>query len=144
MARKAAIAKLRQVLRQRRDALRKALAGDLSSLKELKGQPGGDAIDFALDTAQDEISSQLAEIESRELAQVEKALQRMENGTYGICEITGKPIPLARLQALPYATLCIEAQREMERQTAEGGSPDWSRLLDVPSPEATTFAPEWG
>lgn len=120
MGRKEAILKLRQVLLHRRDALRKALAGDLSSLKELREQGTGDILDAALDSAQDEISSQLAEVESRELAQIENALERMRNGTYGICEVTGKPIPLARLQALPYATMCIEAQREAEQQGLSG------------------------
>jgi DnaK suppressor protein len=36
------------------------------------------------------------------------ALDRMKNGEYGICEVTGKPIPLARLEALPYATTLVE------------------------------------
>ena len=99
--RKEAILRLRQVLLRRRDALRKALAGDLSSLKELRQQTSGDMLDAALDSAQDEISSQLAEVESRELTQIETALERMRNGTYGICEVTGRQIPLARLQALP-------------------------------------------
>lgn len=120
----------------RRDALRKALAGDLSSLQELKSSSNGDAIDAALDASYDEISSQLAEVESRELAQIENALERMRNGTYGVCEVTGRPIPLARLQALPYATTCIEAQREMERQGVTSfDQADWSRLLDSGSSE---------
>jgi DnaK suppressor protein len=132
-SRKTALSKLKQVLLKRRDALRQALAGDLSSLKELRGQPGGDTLDAALDTAHDEISSQLAEMESRELAQIENALERMRNGTYGICEITGKPIPLARLQALPYATTRVDAQRELERQGgAFDRSPDLSRIIDGP------------
>ena len=131
MGRKEAILKLRQVLVHRRDALRKALAGDLSSLKELREQSSGDMLDAALDSAQDEISSQLAEVESRELAQIENALERMRNGTYGICEMTGKPIPLARLQALPYATMCIEAQREAEKRGSNGGqTANWGQLID--------------
>ncbi len=60
MARKEAIRTLHQVLMKRRDALRKALAGDLSSLKELREQTSSDVVDAALDSAQDEISSQLA------------------------------------------------------------------------------------
>ena len=127
-----AIQKLRDVLLKRRDALRKALAGDLSSLKDLREQGGGDVVDHALDSAQDEISSQLAEVESRELAEIEGALERMRKGNYGICEVTGRPIPLARLQALPYARMCIEAQREIEKL---GVNPrevsDWSNLLDL-------------
>lgn len=130
MSRKAAILKLRDILLQRRDALRKALAGDLSLLKEMQGQGGGDEIDAALDSAHNEINSKLAELESRELAQVEEALARMEEGTYGKCEATGRPIPLARLQALPYATLCIEAQRELEKHGEFGGVPDWEEVFN--------------
>ncbi len=131
MGRKEALAKLHEVLILRRDALRQALAGDLSLLKELRSQSNGDMLDAALDSAQDEISSQLAEVESRELAQIERAIERFRGGTYGICEVTGKPIPLARLQALPYATTTIEAQREMEKtgQTPEQAA-DWGRLID--------------
>ena len=80
MARKDQLLKLRSVLIKRRDALRKALAGDLSMLKELREQFGGDAVDAALDNAQDEISSQLAEVESRELANTEKATRTHEAG----------------------------------------------------------------
>ncbi len=129
-ARKDFIEKMREVLLKRRDALRKALAGDLSLLKEL--QTSGDEIDQALDAAQDELSSRMAEVESRELAQIENALDRIRNGSYGLCEITGKSIPQTRLSALPYATLCIEAQREVERLRAQGVHPeDWSRLIEI-------------
>ncbi len=134
MGRKEAILKLRQVLLQRRDALRRALAGDISALKELREQTSGDMLDAALDSAQDEISCQLAEVESRELTHIENALERMRNGTYGICEMTGKPIPLARLQALPYATMCIEAQRKAEERGKDSTqSANWGQLLDSKS-----------
>ena len=49
-------------------------------LKELRQQTSGDMLDAALDSAQDEISSQLAEVESRELTQIETALERMLGG----------------------------------------------------------------
>lgn len=72
-------------------------------------------IDAAYDSAQDEISSQLAEVESRELANIENALERLKIGKYGQCEVCGGRIPMARLHALPYATMCIDCQRELER-----------------------------
>lgn len=132
MNRKQTVGKLRQVLLKRRQALRKALAGELSELDALNRAASSDEVDFALDSAYDEMRAQLAELESRELAQIEKALERMEDGTYGICEITGKPIPLARLQALPYTTVRVEAQRELERMDAEGQrGADFSRILDA-------------
>jgi len=134
MTRKNAILNMRQVLIKRRDALRKALAGDLSQLKELGAQASGDVVDAALDCAQDEISSQLAEVESRELARIENALERMRIGQYGVCEGCGANIPMARLNALPYATLCIKCQREAEREGgAAGPAVDWGRLLDTSS-----------
>ncbi len=132
MTRKEAIRNMYQVLIKRRDALRKALAGDLSLLKELSAQASGDVVDAALDSAQDEISSQLAEVESRELARIEVALERMREGQYGICEGCGVNIPLARLNALPYATLCIKCQREAEREGGRNSNDvDWGRLLDI-------------
>jgi len=132
MTRKESINKMRDLLVARRNALRKALAGDLSLLKQLREQSGGDVVDAALDAAQDEISSQLAEVESRELANIERALARIKNGTYGECEICGGRIPLARLNALPYATSCIECQRAAEMSgQANGQTTDWSRVLDT-------------
>lgn len=131
MARNDSILKMRELLINRRDGLRRALAGDLSMLKSLGEQTGGDIVDAALDAAQDEISSKLAEVESRELAGIEVALERIRSGTYGVCEICSCKIPLARLNALPYATSCIECQRAMESSGGGGGySADWSRVFD--------------
>jgi DnaK suppressor protein len=118
MARKDALLNLRAILVRRRDALRSALAGDLTLLKELRSESPGDVIDAAVDSAQDEISSQLAEVESRELASIENALERMRTGHYGTCEYCGCKIPMARLNALPYATMCIACQRDVERTGA--------------------------
>ena len=115
MARKEALLNHHAILIRRRDALRSALAGDLSLLKELRSESPGDVIDAALDSTQDEISSQLAEVESRELASIENALQQMQIGRYGVCEICNSKIPMARLNALPYATMCIVCQRDVER-----------------------------
>ena len=132
MSRKDSIQSMREVLVKRRDALRKVLAGDLSLLKELREQSVGDVIDAALDSAQDEISSQLAEVESRELANIEKALELMREGNYGVCEHCNNKIPMARLNALPYATSCINCQREAERSGfGAGQSADWGRILDT-------------
>jgi len=132
MARKEALTNMREILVMRRDALRKALAGDLSTLTELREQTAGDTIDQALDSAHQELNSQLAEVESRELANIENALERMRIGEYGNCEGCSNRIPFARLSALPYATLCIECQREAERDGTAPGMEfmDWGRLVD--------------
>lgn len=49
------------------------------------------------------------------LREVESALRRMEEGTYGICQACGRPIGVARLKALPFAALCLECQAKRER-----------------------------
>jgi DnaK suppressor protein len=132
MARKDSIDNIRTLLVTRRDALRRALAGDLSLLKQLREQTGGDVVDAALDAAQDEISSQLAEVESRELGSIEKALERIREGSYGVCEVCSNKITLTRLKALPYATSCIECQRAAENGAGGFGyDGDWSRVLDT-------------
>jgi RNA polymerase-binding protein DksA len=47
-----------------------------------------------------------------EMAQIEKALARLNNGEYGVCEVCGYPITLKRLEALPYAARCVVCQRK--------------------------------
>lgn len=138
-SRNESIQKIHDLLVTRRDALRRALAGDLSLLMQLREQTGSDVVDAALDAAQDEISSQLAEVESRELGGIEKALERIRNGAYGDCEICNKKIPMARLNALPYATMCIECQQAAEDGTLEDRrAEDWSRVVDTGYSDADT------
>ncbi|WP_332836344.1 TraR/DksA family transcriptional regulator [Streptomyces odonnellii] len=50
------------------------------------------------------------------LEQTERALQRLDSGTYGLCEICGNPIGKARMQAFPRATLCVEDKQRQERR----------------------------
>ena len=126
MNRNDALNELKAVLVSRRDALRAALQGDLTALQKLQ-LASGDLADFALDAGCDEVTSQLAEVESRELAQIDEAIAKFTAGGYGNCEGCEKPIPLARLEALPYATLCIKCQTILEKS----GYRDWSELLDA-------------
>lgn len=49
------------------------------------------------------------------LREVEAALRRMEEGTYGICQACGRPIDVARLKAIPFAAFCLECQSKRER-----------------------------
>jgi len=136
MARKDALLRLHARLVARRDALRKALSGDLDSLRAYNSTfEVGDQADAAVDTATDEISTQLAELESRELEQIEHALQRIVKGFYGKCEFCGGKIAEARLNALPYTNSCIDCQRENERLgygmgQASGIDPRWAKLDD--------------
>lgn len=119
---------------QRRDALRQAISGDDSLLRKLSQQSGGDVVDFASDTAFGDINSQLAEVESRELKKVENALEKMKAGTYGKCDGCKGNIPLARLEALPYAAHCIKCKLAAEKAGVEPSEVvDWPLILDQDS-----------
>jgi DnaK suppressor protein len=61
------------------------------------------------------ISLNLTTREYEMLQSIDRALEKIDEGTYGVCEITGKEIPLTRLEAIPYATTTREAQEMLER-----------------------------
>jgi DnaK suppressor protein len=119
MARRDALLRLHKTLLTRRADLRKKLTEGLDNLRNLQADSTGDVADAAFESGSDEMASQLAEFESRELSQIDRALIRLKQGTYGLCESCHDKIPVGRLNALPYTTLCIECQREMEKY------PDW-------------------
>lgn len=139
MARKDALLRLTTRLMARRDALRKAISGDLDTFRKFSAVSVGDNVDAAVDSANDEISSQLVEIESRELGQIEHALQRIAAGAYGRCEFCSGKISEARLNALPYTNSCIDCQRENERlgqnRGLEGESQRWAKVFEKPVDE---------
>lgn len=49
------------------------------------------------------------------LRQIDRALEKIEEGTYGICDISGEEIPIKRLEAIPYATMTVKAQEKFEK-----------------------------
>lgn len=133
MARRDALLRLHKTLVARGDALRRALAGELQDLRNFKQMSaGGDTADAAFDSGSEELHSQLAELEARELRQIDRALARMKQGTYGLCEFCQCKIPVARLNALPYSTTCVKCQREMEvsGDWEEGHNADWEKVSD--------------
>jgi DnaK suppressor protein len=117
--------------------IRKKLADEMDNLRNFKGGDAtGDAADVAFEAGSDEMASQLAELDSRELTQIDRALARLKQGIYGICESCHGKIPVGRLNALPYTTLCIECQREMEQYPDRDGrySGSWEKVYDATPP----------
>ena len=62
-----------------------------------------------------ELSLGLLETEKEELREIDEALVRLDEGPFGDCEECGRAIALARLRALPFARLCIDCKRELEK-----------------------------
>jgi DnaK suppressor protein len=136
MARRDALLRLHKSLTARRDELRRRLGGELKDLRNFKSNDTGDSADAAFDSGSEEVASQLAELEARELTQIERSLARLKQGNFGLCEGCHKKIPVARLNALPFSTTCIECQREMELYGTWGGGAgiDWEKVSDTPAP----------
>ncbi len=82
---------------------------------ELSGGADNHLADIATVTYDRELDSTLEVSEANHLAAVDAALRRIESGTYGTCENCGRPIALERLEAMPWATLCIDCKRLAER-----------------------------
>jgi DnaK suppressor protein len=82
-------------------------SGDLSSMPIHMA-------DLGTDNYEQEFALGLMDSERRILHEIDAALQRIQEGTYGICEGTGEPIARARLEAQPWARYCVEYARKME------------------------------
>lgn len=135
MARQDALLKLHKTLSARRTELRKRIGAELDGLSNtMDSTAAGDAADAAFDHQGEELASQLAELEAKELAQIERALVRIKQGKYGVCDGCACKIPVARLNALPYSTLCIKCQREAELDSSwledRISAADWSAVRD--------------
>src|SRR5437867_12839191 len=103
MARRDALLRLHKSLVARSTALRKALAGELAGLRFISTDTG-DSADAAFDAGSEEVSSQLAELEARELSQIERALARIKQGAYGTCELCQDKIHVVTIHILLFST----------------------------------------
>ena len=105
----------RRRLRQAVDNLQHEHGGSLEDetqeLSFADNHPG----DVATETFDRELDDGLEEGANRRLEQIDAALGRIEDGTYGTCAVCGKPIGEERLRAVPWATLCIDDQRRQEQ-----------------------------
>ncbi|HVS51338.1 MAG TPA: TraR/DksA C4-type zinc finger protein [Opitutaceae bacterium] len=107
-----------RTLSRLRDLLRQERGERSAAFREPVARGGEDVGDVA--TGQSEHAELIAELhaEEAELAEVEAALERIRNGSYGICEATGDPIGPTRLRAVPWTRLSGEAAARIERTKA--------------------------
>lgn len=113
MSRKEALLRLYDRLVAERESLRLKLVEDLGL-----AYAADDGINDLAETAQldeqIELHTQLASMESREIREIDAAIDKIRDGSYGTCERCEKAIPIARLQAMPFTTMCIDCQRKRE------------------------------
>jgi DnaK suppressor protein len=110
--------------RQRLVALHKQLLGgeenNLARERAFQLQHGDEAAeeeDTAQDMAQREVDQALHDVDDRRIANIERALQKIEDGSYGLSDLSGEPIPQARLEATPEAILTMQEERQREARS---------------------------
>jgi DnaK suppressor protein len=104
------VRRFQERLEMERDVITSRIAANAGGVHEtVRDESGvGDFEDEAsLISEREEAIDEIAR-DRRELAQVNRALQRIERGTYGLSEVSGKPIPRDRLEALPHATTLVD------------------------------------
>ena len=72
--------------------------------------------DMAADTYERELSLNIASSEQEVLYQIDDALKRLDDGSFGVCQQCNQPISMSRLKAVPYASMCIGCQRVKEQK----------------------------
>lgn len=112
---------LRAELAADREALRQTITDAERALVAIQGDGSGegagdDQVDAGTKTFEREHEMSLAQNSKDLLSQVERALGRIDDRTYGACESCGRPIAKARLQAFPRATLCVSCKQREERR----------------------------
>ncbi len=115
------LAEARRRLEARREDLQERIASESAILPAYDGSPtesryGNHAADLATDTFEEEKALGLRSHFEGELLDVEDALRRIDEGTYGKCAECGREISPERLEALPAARLCIDCQRQVARR----------------------------
>ena len=136
------LVELRDQLRRQMDGLAQESAQELAGYSLHMADSGTDNFDrdFALS---------LLSSDQDAIYEIEEALKRIEKKTYGVCELTGKQIPKARLEAIPWTRFTVEAQAQLEkdgalksRRLGQLGTIETSGVSDVESEDGEEAAEE--
>ena len=117
------VRKQKEKLLQLRDAMVDSMAGVAQDTLRSRAE-GSEASAFGMhqadagsDAYDRDFALSLLSQEQDALYEIDQALKRIEVGTYGTCEMSGKPIPHARLEAIPFARFTVECQSQLEKQS---------------------------
>jgi DnaK suppressor protein len=96
--------------------IREVMADDERDLGEAEGDTTLDSGDLSQDMFTREMDASIGEQVERRLGEVDRALRKIEEGTYGLSDDSGEPIPRGRLEAIPEATRTVEEQQRFEQE----------------------------
>ena len=128
---------IKEMLQKRRGELVLEIGRRSKASTESAVQDIGDILDSVSEERTRELDLILTDREKRKLAQIDDAIDRIEENTYGLCEECGIKIPKARLKVLPFAKFCVECQEKNEREEkyTREESEDGIRKVPVPDVE---------
>jgi DnaK suppressor protein len=106
---------LRRLLAQEAECLQQQIEQQETSAQPIPWQVGDEG-DRAMSQIVQSNQQVLVRYLQRKLSQVQTARARLDAGTYGVCDDCSRPIPPERLQAIPYATLCVHCQSKRDRK----------------------------
>jgi RNA polymerase-binding transcription factor DksA len=119
------VKKQKEKLLQLRDAIVDSMAGVAQDTLRARAE-GSEASAFGMhqadagsDAYDRDFALSLLSQEQDALYEIDEALKRIDLGTYGVCEMSGKPIPHARLEAIPFARFTVECQSQLEKQSKQ-------------------------
>ncbi len=126
----------KRLLAMRKDLLGEITEGMKDGADEMK-KDLGDMYDLASNERERELSLLLGHRGRDKLAQIDDALSRIQEGSYGVCDECGLRIGAERVKAMPFTRLCIECQSELERTTMMGPDLDTGRNIarDIQIPD---------
>lgn len=101
-------------LKQQLGVSLKSVSDDVKASEESKGYSQHQA-DEGTDDFGQTISIEVSTKEQGIVRQIDRAIEKIDEGTYGLCDVTGDPIPPKRLEAIPYATMTVASQEKLEK-----------------------------
>lgn len=114
---KSEIAHFKKRLEEMRVQIMRIIAGakqEVAAPDESKGYSQHSA-DEGTDDFVKQVHLEVTNKEYTVLRQIDRALEKITEGTYGVCDLSGEPIPIKRLEAIPYATMTVKAQERFEK-----------------------------
>lgn len=123
-------AEIKTFLMEKRERLLAGMRRELAMQKERADSKAADEVDKATDAYDEDLSFEIATANDMELEDIQVALEKIERGTYGECEICGCAISPSRLKILPSATTCVSCRGQEEMARRRDDSPMFSMLSE--------------
>ena len=124
-------ADIKNFLLERRERLLAGMRRELAMQKERAESKAADEVDKATDAYDEDLSFEIATANDQELEEIQIALEKIERGTYGECEVCGCAISPSRLKVLPSATTCVSCRgQEEQSRRRDDGNPTFAMMMN--------------